>query len=79
MTPRHWRLWQILRGAFRPGPGPFDLAEAQRQREEAERELESVRARWPAVDAAAAANALPTRHPDELAYLIERAFERRGI
>jgi hypothetical protein len=78
VKPRDWRLWRILRGAFRPGPGPFDMEEAQRRRAEAEAELACARARWPAVEAASRIGAMPAAHPDELAFLIERAFQRRA-
>lgn len=78
MRPSHWRLWRILRGAFRPGPGPFDLEEARRRRVEAEVELARARSRWPAVEAASHVATLPATHPDELAFLIERAFQRRN-
>lgn len=75
---RDWRLWQLLRGAFRPGPGPFDLEEARRRRREAEFELEHARSRWSAIDEAAAAAHLRPTHPDELAHLIELAFQRKA-
>lgn len=76
MRPQRWRLWRLLRGAFRPGPGPFDMDEARRRHSEAERELERARGRWPAVEAAVHTGPLSAQ-PDELAFLIERAFQRR--
>lgn len=76
MRPRHWRLWRLVRGAFRPGPGPFDMEEARRRHSQAERELERARGRWSAVDAAVHIGPLSAQ-PDELAFLIERAFQRR--
>lgn len=77
MKPGNWRLWNLVRGVLRPGPGPIDLPEARRRRREAEYELEYTRSRWPAVENIVANVTDPRRDSDELAEQIQQAFARR--